>query len=631
MKNSFLLLALLLASNATSAMAAEVADSVKLDEVVVTGTRTETDTRYLPYNVTMVGRQQLTEGYRTSVLPTLTEQVPGLYIPSRGMMGYGVNSGGAGGILLRGISSATGQVLVLIDGQPQYNGIYGHSIADLYQGHIAERVEVLSGPASMLYGSNAMGGVINIVTRQVHRDTVSTNITLGTGSYGTVQTEATNQVRRGKFSSTVSAQYNRSDNHRERMDFQQAGGFAKLGYDFSSHWKASADADVNDFNTELPGTVATPMYSNEQWILRGSAALAVENRYSGDIPTNGAIRLYSNFGKHKIDDGTATLGGATTQYFRSRDNLSGLSLYQTVGFFKGNSTTFGFDYQHIYGRAYYTDKATGNELPPSPASGKSHRNEVAGYVDFRQDVASWLTLDAGLRYDYHSVAGGELIPQGGVVVRPIQQGELKATVSKGFRNPTMRELYLYKPANANLEPERMMNYELSWAHHLLDGRLNYALNVYYLKGENIIKTQTVNGALLNVNVGDVENCGFEAKVDYRIKQHWMLSTNHAYMHMKEPILTAPVYKGYLGAQYRDSRWSAHAGLQYIAGLYTAVGATEQQENYCLLSASVSHRVWRGLKLWLRGETVLAGRGSYETILGYPMPHATLMAGISWDF
>lgn len=68
----------------------------------------------------------------------------------------------------------------------------------------------------------------------------------------------------------------------------------------------------------------------------------------------------------------------------------------------------------------------------------------------------------------------------------------------------------------------------------------------------------------------------------------------------------------------------------MAGLYTAVGANEEKENFCLFSASVSHRVWKGLKLWLRGETLI-GERSYETILGYPMPQATVMAGISWDF
>lgn len=634
----FLLLAL-------SASAVEVKDTVKMHELVVVDERhSAAEVSNLPQSVSVVRREQLAQAYRPSALPTLTESVPGLFIPGRNMMGYGVNSGGAGAILVRGLSSGVGQMLVCIDGEPQYSGIYGHSVADLYQTHVLDRVEVLCGPASARYGSNAMGGVLNMVTRQVESDKVSTNVTVGAGSYGTVQAEATNHVRKGRFSSLVTAQYNRSDNHRDNMDFQQAGGMAKLAYRFNSHWRASAMADINYFYTQLPGTVDRPMTDNEQWITRGSANLTLRNNYNstsrlvrslmkGRFPmsTQGAVTIYTNFGKHKIDDGTADpVNAPSTQYFRSRDNVAGVSAWQCVDFFRGNRTTFGIDYQHIYGRAYYTDKATGSEKAPTPASGKSHRDEVAAYVDFYQQVTDWFTLNATLRVDHHSVSGTELVPQGALLFKPMKDGELKASVSKGFRNPTMRELYLYKVANADLGPERLMNYELSWKHWLMAGRLSYGVNVFYMKGWNIIQPTMVNGASINTNVGDIENCGAELAFDYRINKKWDLNTNHSYLHMEQPVLSAPTYKGYLGARYHEGRWSAQAGVQYIAGLYTAVGANEQKENYCLLSASVGHRVWKGLNLWLRGETLLGYR-SYETLLGYPMPHASVMAGISWDF
>ncbi|MBR1388479.1 MAG: TonB-dependent receptor [Prevotella sp.] len=58
-------------------------------------------------------------------------------------------------------------------------------------------------------------------------------------------------------------------------------------------------------------------------------------------------------------------------------------------------------------------------------SAHSHENEVAGYVDFRQDITEWLTIDAGLRYDHHSTAGGEWVPQAGIVLRPVETGALK--------------------------------------------------------------------------------------------------------------------------------------------------------------------------------------------------------------
>ena len=98
-------------------------DSLKhLGEVVVTGTRTQTDSRHLPQTVTVVepyhAMPALYAYSRQNILPTLTEQVPGLMVTSRGMMGYGVSGGAAGGMMLRGISSGAGQIMVLIDGHP---------------------------------------------------------------------------------------------------------------------------------------------------------------------------------------------------------------------------------------------------------------------------------------------------------------------------------------------------------------------------------------------------------------------------------------------------------------------------------------------------------------------------------
>lgn len=130
----------------------------KIDEVVVTGTRSETDVRHLSQTVSVVGRTKISQAMQPSLLPVLTEQIPGLFVTSRGVMGYGVSGGAAGSISLRGLSGGAARLMVMIDGHPQYAGIFGHPIADAYQSFLAERVEVLRGPASVLYGSNAMAG-----------------------------------------------------------------------------------------------------------------------------------------------------------------------------------------------------------------------------------------------------------------------------------------------------------------------------------------------------------------------------------------------------------------------------------------------------------------------------------------
>ena len=169
-------------------------------EVVVTGTRNETDLRHLPMTVSVVDRRTIEQDRQPSLLPTLARQVPGLFVTGRGIMGYGVSTGAAGGMSLRGIGgSPTTGLLVLIDGHPQYMGLMGHPIADAYQSMLADRVEVVRGPASVLYGTNAMGGVMNIVTRKIHEDGVKSNVRIGYGSYNTLQTEAANFVRAGRF------------------------------------------------------------------------------------------------------------------------------------------------------------------------------------------------------------------------------------------------------------------------------------------------------------------------------------------------------------------------------------------------------------------------------------------------
>ncbi len=612
----------LLAGNVVVALAQT--DTLALQEVVVTGTRSATDVRHLPMTVSVLGREELTGNHQTSVLPSVSQFVPGMFITGRGVLGYGVSGGAAGGINMRGISGGAGQLLVLIDGHPQYNGVYGHPISDSYQTLMAEKVEVLHGPASVLYGSNAMGGVVNIVTRDMRTDGTHTDLNLGIGSYGTLQTEVANQLRYGRFSSIIAAQYNRTDNHRPRMGFEQYGGYAKLGYAFSDHWKARADVDITHFNASHPGSVASPLYEANQWITRGFVSAALENQYGR---TSGAVSVYSNFGRHKIDDGTNDAAKPTARYFRSRDAQTGISWYQSANLFDGNRLTVGIDYQHIYGRAFYTSKETGAVMDtPNKQSGHSHRNEVAAYVDFRQDLLPWLTVDAGIRLDHHSVTGNEWVPQGGVVVRPVESGEIKAMISKGFRNPSMREMYLYPPSNENLEPERLMNYELSWKQRLLGQRLVYGLNIYYLKGDNMIQTMPIDGKPRNVNTGEIENYGVEFMADYHINRHWRVQTNHSYLHMKTPVLAAPRYKGYLGADYRHGSWTLKVGLQQVAGLYTAVGAEEERESFLLFNTTIAYQLCPQVSLWLRGENLLAQK--YEINAGFPMPRATVMGGVS---
>ena len=627
-----ILFTVLLLGGFVTLRAEEIPDSlsvqkkVTIGEVVVTGTRNETDVRHLPMTVSVVNREQIELRNDPSLLPLLTEYIPGLFTTSRGLRGYGVSGGAAGGMSLRGIGGApqaglpTTGMLVLIDGHPQYMGLMGHPISDAYQSLLAERVEVLRGPASVLYGSNAMGGVINIVTRKMQQDGIRTHANAGYGSYNTLQSEVTNRIRKGGFTSIVSGSYNRTDGHRKDMEFEQYGGYVKLGYEVSKAWNVWADVNLTHFNASNPGEVSNPLLDNDQRITRGMTSFALANDYA---KTSGTLSFFYNWGKHWINDGYHPNAEPLDYRFHSRDKMLGVSWYQSVQLFEGNRLTAGFDYFHFGGEAW--NKTLAGERN---TQADKTQDDVAGYIDFRQSLGDWLTFDMGLRVDHHSQVGTEWVPQIGLSFHLPENSEVKLMAGKGFRYPTIREMYMFRPANPDLRPERLWSYELSFAQRLLEGRLSYGVNVFYIDGENLIMRMPIDGRPLNVNTGKIKNAGVEAQVAYRIVPAWSVDVNYSYLHMDNPVLASPEHKLYVGTAFSKGRWNVSTGLQYVAGLYKKLDP-EETEDFLLWNVRGTFRVLDGFDVWVKGENLLAQK--YEINAGFPMPKATVMAGVNIKF
>ena len=617
-----LLLSVAARADEASIPADSLAEQVRIADVVVTGTRNRTDIRHLPMTVSVVGREKVESAMQPSLLPLLSEHVPGLFVTARGVMGYGVSTGGSGAISLRGLSGGAGRLMVLIDGHPQYMGIMGHPMADAYQSIMVEQAEVLRGPASVLYGSNAMGGVVNIVTRKMHEEGVKTDIDAGYGSYNTLQTELTNRVRKGRFTSVIGGSYNRTDGHRARMGFDQYTAHVQLGVQMTRAWSVRADADLTHFNASNPGTTARPLFDARQHITRGVASVAIENEYER---TSGAVSGFYNWGRHRINDGYAEGGTPLDYRFNSRDRMAGVSVYQSVRMFEGNRLTVGADYFNFGGEAW--NKYLSGEK--SPIVDKS-RNEVAGYIDFRQNIGRWLTLDAGLRADWLAHFRTEWIPQFGLSFHLPRAVELKVSAGKGFRFPTIREMYMFPPQNPDLRAERMWNYEIAASQKLLDGRLSWGVNLFYIDGDNIILTvPNPNGSgRLNMNSGRIRNAGIEAQAAWRIAQAWSVDANYSYLYMENPVVASPEHKFYIGGAFRKGRWAVMTGVQYVSNLYTDTDSGTQ-EDFVLWNLRAQFRAAKWVSIWVRGDNLLAQR--YCINAGYLMPRATVMGGVKFTF
>lgn len=603
---------------ATQAHAAETPDTVRvLEEVVVTGTNSMVPQRLLPYTVSVVDSRQLESTGQTQVLSALSGMVPSLFVSERSIFGFGVSNGGSGHIKLRGVGGdrASG-VLMLVDGQPQFAGIYSHHIADFYEKEYVERVEVLRGPGSVLYGSNAMAGAINVITKTARADGVHTTLQSQYGSYNTWLSSVTNTTRFGKFSSLVSLSYNRTDGTVDNFDFKQFDVYAKVGYDISDRWSAYADYTLMNFegNDPIYPTLSDPESTAiyHQDIIRGEAAATVTNSY-GDF--SGAARIYYNYGNHYVDD---------PRHFHSVDDRIGVIVYENFHPWKNSSATVGFDFDSYSGKI--------------PISGGNHHTEgslstiprktiveYSPYITLSQTfLDDFLSLSAGLRVANSDKFDTQWIPQFGFSVNPGSAWTIKGNLAMGYRNPSFRELYLYRMANPDLQPEKMMNYEVSVGKSF-SRYLSAELTGYFSRGDNMIQTVDMK----NQNTGYFINKGLELTARSHPSDNVWLTASYSYLHTSLRNLTgAPRNQYFLGVEWRPWNFlNVSADLKGVGGLYVADGISHQ--NYALLNLRLTWDICSYAAIFTRLENITDAR--YTINRGYEMPGFTAMGGFRLRF
>ena len=604
----------------------EVDSMIYLQGVVVSANKVQVNRSSVPLTISTIGREQIEASSESALLPVLSERVPGLFVTEKGVTGFGVSTGSAGTVNIRGVGQGN-KVLMLFDGQPQWAGVFGHSLPDTYVASDIERVEVIRGPGSLMYGSNAMGGVVNMITRRHNREGRRTQARVMFGSYNTQKYMVNNGYNKGAFSSFLSVNHDRSDGHRANSKFDITNGFANLGYKISEHYMATGNLSLAKYNTEDPGTVSSPLLEHDMHILRGTTSLAVENNYGKH---SGALRLFYNWGHHKINDGHASGAAPRSYIFLSDDHNTGVQLYQSFRLVEGNTFTAGVDYKNWGGHAR-NDSVSG-------ATGEIVRksvDEVAGYAIMQQELFNILSLNAGVRYEHSSAYGGEWVPQAGFALRPFEGNTFKGSFSKGYRSPTLRELYIsylpYSQANPDLKPESMLNYELSFGQRLLEDHLFFELTFFYIEGKDMISV--VNRKMSNI--GRFYNKGIEVEAGYQLMKDLRLDMNYSYLYTNKATIAAPGHKFYMGATYQPGRFAFNLSVQSIFDLYTNVGSAPEdnrKEDYTVLNARASYRFGsedKGLKLFVKGENLTATRYSIND--GYPMPKAVFMGGIDVMF
>lgn len=597
---------------------AERRDSTTLlNEVVVTGSNSAVPENLLPYTVSIIDNRQLEATGQTQVLSAISGMVPSLFVSQRSVFGFGVSNGGAGHIKLRGVGGdRASAVLMMVDGQPQFAGIYSHHIADFYDKEYVDRIEVLRGPGSVLYGSNAMAGAINVITKNATKDGVATTLQSQYGSYNTWLSSITNTVRYGRFSSLVSLSYDRTDGTVDNFGFSQADGYAKVGYDFSGNWKGSLDYTLMNFRGDDPiyPTLAdhesTDIY--HQNITRGEAGMTISDSYGS---TSGAARIYYNYGNHFVDD---------PRHFHSKDDRFGVLLYQNFTPWKNAGATVGFDFD-LYSGAIPVSGGNSHTEGSLSTISRKRITEYSPYVTLSQTLAGDIvSLSAGVRMVNSDRFDTQWIPQFGFSLNPGREWTVKGNLAMGYRNPSFRELYLYRMANPDLEPEKMMNYEIS-AGKKFSRYFSLDLTAYYSKGDNMIQTVDMK----NQNTGRFINKGIEVSARSHPVDNLWLTATYSYLHTSlRNLVGAPKNQYFLGVEWNPWKFlNIAADLKGTGGLYVADDYKHQE--YALLNLKVTYEICRYVSVFLRLENITDAR--YTINRGYEMPGITALGGFRLRF
>jgi len=530
-------------------------------------------------------------------------------------MGYGVAALSGGSVTIRGIGGKpNSQVLMLIDGRPDFQGIFSHPINDTYLLDNVDHIEVLRGPASAVYGTNALGGVVNIITRELPTSGFENTLNIGYGSYNTQRYRFQHAGNIGRLQYFAGIGYQKSDGHRENSNFEAQNYALKVGYQIDPHFNICFNGNITPYEYHDPGPqgVLLSGYFDYGDITRSSMDLTLSNKFAN---TDGTIKLHGNFGKHKLSDG-----------WDSDDQTNGLIAFQNFNLPYEIKTTVGFDIKRYGGTA----RSNGNKL------GTFFNDEYAVYLHLQKILLKKVIMGAGIRFEDNSNFGQEWIPKFGLVYHPVSQTALRATVAKGFRTPSIKDLFLFKPANNDLKPERLWNYEFG-VNQSISKFLSLDICGFYYEGNQLIQMIMIApGQMQNQNIGSNKARGFEVALQANPITNLSANISYSYLDSDEIIPFSPNKFNFM-VNYKLRGLNLSIYGEHILDLYTSYQLNqmppkttiEKLSSYTLVNMKINYHLIENLQLSAGIENLLDE--SYEILRGYPMPGRTVFSNLSFNF
>jgi vitamin B12 transporter len=627
--------------------AEEPGEVEELEEVVVTATRLEEPLKEVASSVTVISREEVEEKQQATISEAI-RSVPGLDV---------VQGGGPGmmaQVFIRG--AGDGQTLVMMDGielndPVSFNRSY--DFAYLTTDNI-ERIEVVRGPQSTLYGSDAAGGVINIITRKGEGPFKAT-LAGEAGTYQTYLTRANLSGGTQQFHYSLGGTYVNSDG---------ISAAKEKGYTLSGERYRNPEKDGHR-NSTLSGRVGwtpTPTLDCELILryLDGRSDLDNHGGQGGDDPNagqdveqffsrlQGRLSLFGGFWEQKLG---VSLSNQDRDYRNDEDadhptesekasydgRVTKLDWQHNLYLHPANTLTLGLEYEVEKGRSDYSSQAFGFSFTSSLEEKKATTRSA--YLQDEVRLKDLFFLTAGIRLDDHGQFGSQttwrLAPA--ILVQKTKT-KIKGSWGTGFKAPTLYQLYDPQYGDKDLDPEKSKGWDVGVEQDLFGQILSLGATYFYNHFKDLIEFDA--GINRFANVAKVETKGVECFAAVRPIPDLAIRGTFTRTDAEDEktgltLVRRPRNKWSLEMSYRFWKGAnlnlvyRYVGERFDYDYSTFPATRVKLSQYALVNLAASYDVTPHFQIFGRVENLV--NEDYEEVLGYGTPGRSVFGGLKLSF
>jgi vitamin B12 transporter len=580
--------------------------------IIISATRSPTSASEIASSVTVITEEEIERKHPVDVVELLRD-APGMNVAAYG------GPGQTASVFMRGTNSS--HVLVLIDGVPVNDPSGPSNAFDFSNLNVdnIERIEILRGPQSTLYGSNAIGGVINVYTKQGKgRRTVNSyaeygrynTARLGTGGSGEIGATSYSLFASGMHTDGFSA-FDKKFGGKERDGSDSQTFSANIAREISDNFTAKINGRYNRVDSELDMIGADdPVPHNDV------------RQFNGRV--SGELKLLD--GKWTQELGVGTL---RTRRFASEftyDDYQGAhDMIDWVHRFKilPNNTL-------LLGTEAWEESFQADDLP------NFNVNNKAVFAEDQFSYGPFFT-SGGVRLDQHETFGRAFTWKVAPGYRIAFTGTtLKGTYGTGFKAPSLFQLYDPTSGNTDLKPEKSRGYDVGFEQSVLGDKVTFGATWFHNVITDLFSFEPAF-PFTSINLGKARTEGVESFVTWRPVPEWTLGATHTYTLADDTmndlqLLRRPKHRANVNALYQYSLdGDIGVNVRYV-GVRRDYGLDFNRtdlDGFVTLDLTTNYRVSRMATLYGRVDNLLNRR--YEEVFGFGTPRLSLVAGVKSSF